>query len=258
MATNNSCNIPSGTLGKVVQAQGVNTNLDLSVATYPSAVGTAGTQLRSNGTTGWVASTIVWGNTLTQNNILYASSGNTQGQITSANNGVLVTNNTGSGQPSILAGPGVTGKVLQSNASAAPSFSTATYPSTAGTSGNVLTSDGTNWISSAPSSSSTTWNDVSGAFSPIKSNGYFVTATATGTLPASPSQGDTIEFFVDTTQILTIQASGSQIIRFGSAVTAAGGTAVSTARGDSVKLVYRTSGTCWCAIGGVVGTWTLT
>ena len=45
-----------------------------------------------------------------------------------------------------------TGCVLQSaGASADPAYSTATYPSTAGTSGNVLTSDGTNFTSVAPS-----------------------------------------------------------------------------------------------------------
>lgn len=105
----------------------------------------------------------------------------------------------------------------------------------------------------------TTWNDVSGAFSPLKNNGYFITGTATGTLPASPSQGDTIKFFVDhATQDLTIDAPGTQIIRMGAAVTAAGGTAVSTAQGDSVELTYRAADTCWCAIGGLVGVWILT
>ena len=43
---------------------------------------------------------------------------------------------------------GSTGQVLQSQGNAAlPAYSTATYPATAGTSGNVLTSDGTNWTS---------------------------------------------------------------------------------------------------------------
>ncbi len=99
------------------------------------------------------------------------------------------------------------------------------------------------------------WNDVSGAFSPLPENGYFVTATATGTLPASPTQGQTIKFFVDnSSQFLTIQAAGSQIIRFGPLVSTAGGTAVSTQQGDSVELVYRTSDTCWCAI-NFDGTW---
>lgn len=118
--------------------------------------------------------------------------------------------------------------------------------------------DSNGFVTYTGTSGGTTWNDVSGAFSPVKSNGYFVTATATGTLPASPSQGDTIKFFVDTTQVLTIQASGTQIIRFGSGVTAAGGTAASSARGDSVELTYRTSDVCWCCIGGPQGTWTLT
>lgn len=104
-----------------------------------------------------------------------------------------------------------------------------------------------------------TWNDVSGAFSPLKNNGYFITGTATGTLPASPSQGDTIKFFVDhASQVLTIDAPGTQIIRMGTAVSSAGGTFVSTGQGDSVELTYRASDTCWCAIAGFTGTWTFT
>ena len=100
------------------------------------------------------------------------------------------------------------------------------------------------------------WNDVSGAFSPLKNNGYFVTATATGTLPAVPVQGDTVKFFVDSSsQFLTIQAAGTQLIRLGSLVSSAGGTAVSTLQGDSVELVYRAADTCWCAVGGFSGTW---
>lgn len=104
-----------------------------------------------------------------------------------------------------------------------------------------------------------TWSDVSGAFSPLKNNGYFITGTATGTLPASPAQGDTIKFFVDhASQLLTIDAPGTQIIRLGNQVTSAGGTFVSTAQGDSVELTYRTSDTCWCAIAGFSGTWNFT
>lgn len=103
-----------------------------------------------------------------------------------------------------------------------------------------------------------TWNDISGAFSPLKNNGYFITGTATGTLPAAPAQGDTVKFFVDTSQILTIQATAGKIIRFGNQVSSAAGTFVSTAQGDSVELTYRESDTCWCAIAGFTGTWTFT
>lgn len=104
-----------------------------------------------------------------------------------------------------------------------------------------------------------TWNDVSGAFSPLRNNGYFITGTATGTLPAAPAQGDTIKFFVDhASEVLTIDAPGTQIIRLGNQVSSAGGTFVSTAQGDSVELTYRASDTCWCAIAGFTGTWTFT
>lgn len=103
-----------------------------------------------------------------------------------------------------------------------------------------------------------TWNDVSGAFSPLKDNGYFITGTATGTLPAAPSQGDTIKFFVDhASQVLTLQATGSQKIRLGTLISSAAGTAVSTLQGDSVELVYRSSDTCWCAVCGFSGTWVM-
>ncbi len=104
-----------------------------------------------------------------------------------------------------------------------------------------------------------TWNDVSGAFSPLKNNGYFITGTATGTLPAAPAQGDTIKFFVDhASQLLTIQATAGKIIRLGSLVSSSGGTFVSTLQGDSVELTYRASDSCWCAIAGWSGTWTFT
>lgn len=103
-----------------------------------------------------------------------------------------------------------------------------------------------------------TWSDISGAFSPLKNNGYFVTGTATATLPIAPSQGDTIKFFVDhVTQDLTIQASGTQLIRMGTLVSSAGGTALSTAQGDSVEFVYRSSNTTWQAVCGFSGTWVL-
>ena len=125
-------------------------------------------------------------------------------------------------------------------------------------SGAVTTTGSGNTITIAITGGGFVWNDVAGAFSPLAQNGYFVTATATGTLPASPSQGDTIKFFVDTTQLLTIKASGTQIIRLGSLVSSAGGTFVSTLQGDSVELTYRASDTCWCAIAGFTGTWTLT
>lgn len=91
-------------------------------------------------------STTTWPSTSTINQILYSSAANTISGLSTANNGLLVTGS--SGIPSILAGPGVTGRVIQSNAAAAPSYSTATYPSTATSTGTILRANGTNWVAS--------------------------------------------------------------------------------------------------------------
>lgn len=106
--------------GTILQGAGAAANPAFSTATYPS--------------------------TTTINQLLYSSAANTVGGLATANNGTLVTSATG--VPSILAGPVTTGNVLQSNAAAAPSFSTATYPSVATGAGTFLRADGTNWLAS--------------------------------------------------------------------------------------------------------------
>ena len=100
------------------------------------------------------------------------------------------------------------------------------------------------------------WQDVSGAFISNKNNGYFITATASSTMPAAASEGDTIIFALDTTQILTLTASAGQTIRVGNVVSSSGGTATSTLRGDSLTLVYRAISQSWIATSSI-GTWTL-
>lgn len=94
----------------------------------------------------------------------YASTGDAVNGLSTANDGLLVTNN--SGAPSILAGPGITGKILQSNASSAPSFSTASYPSVATSTGTILRADGTNWVHST-----STFADTYAASTLLYSNG---------------------------------------------------------------------------------------
>ena len=108
------------------------------------------------------------------------------------------------------------------------------------------------------SGGSGSWIDEGASFAAIADNGYIVTATATATLPASPIQGDTIQFFVDSVSgILTIQASGSQTIQSGPNVSGAGGTATNYFNGDSITLVYRAANTNWFAISRT-GSWLIT
>jgi peptidoglycan hydrolase-like protein with peptidoglycan-binding domain len=123
----------------------------------------------------------------------------------------------------------------------------------------VLTSNGVSADPSFQAAAFTAmpWTDESTTFSPAVGNGYFVTGTATATLPASPSQGNTISFILDATNILTITGNSGQVIRLGATVSASAGTCASNKRGDAITLVYRASDTTWLALNSV-GTWTVT
>jgi hypothetical protein len=101
------------------------------------------------------------------------------------------------------------------------------------------------------------WEDEAGAFGALKNTGYFITGTATATLPAAPAQGDTIRFFVDVAAVLTLQANTGQTIKFASNVSSTAGTQASTASGDACTLVYRAADTRWCAT-DFVGAWNAT
>ncbi len=101
------------------------------------------------------------------------------------------------------------------------------------------------------------WTDTSGTVTAVSFNGYFITAACTSTLPASPSQGDTISYAVDTASALVITAAGTQRVRLGSILSTAGGTCTSTSIGDSITLVYRVADTTWFSVPGSQGTWTI-
>jgi hypothetical protein len=70
------------------------------------------------------------------------------GQSSALSQGGVIYGSSTTAMGSTAAGT-VAGQVLQSNATSAPTFSTATYPATASTSGNVLMSNGTNFLSTA-------------------------------------------------------------------------------------------------------------
>lgn len=211
--------------------------------------GTTGQILQTNTTADPTWSTATYPSTTTINQLLYSSSNNTVGGLSTANNGVLTTGT--SGTPVITA-LSADGQVIIGSSAGAPAAATITAGS------GIAVTNGHNTITISATGAGFAWSDTSGTFTASKENGYFITATSTATLPASPSEGDTIAFIVDTTQILTITANTGQQIRVGSVISAAAGTCASNARGDSIELVYRSTGTTWFALTAPQGTWTVT
>ena len=104
---------------------------------------TASQILQSGASAAPTWSTATYPATTTANSILYSSAINTVADFATANNGTLVTSATG--VPSILAGPGTAGKPLVSNAAAAPSFATVSYPTSVAAS-DILYGSATNTI----------------------------------------------------------------------------------------------------------------
>lgn len=166
--------------------------------------------------------------------------------IVIGNNGTAADNNTirigtqgsGSGQQNLCFVAGITG-VTTSNSQM------------------VTVNTSTGQLGAAAIPPTFVWSETSGVFNALKNNGYFITTTATADLPASPAEGDTIRFSVDTANFLTIQANTGQVIRLNTSVTASAGTAVNVAQGASIELVYKSTGTVWMAV-SANGNWTLT
>jgi hypothetical protein len=100
------------------------------------------------------------------------------------------------------------------------------------------------------------WTDEGSNFNAAVNNGYFVTAAATGTLPASPTQGQVVIIETATASSVVIQANTGQVIRMGSGASSSAGSATSSASGNSAYLVYRSANTSWYSI-STEGTWSL-
>lgn len=109
----------TGSAGQVLQSGGNAANPSYSTPTYPSASGSSGTILRSDGTNN-VYTTATYPATTTVNQILYSSSANVIGGITAVIDGVMISDHA-AGVPSFLAN-GTAGFCLTANSGAPPSW----------------------------------------------------------------------------------------------------------------------------------------
>ncbi len=92
-----------------------------------------------------------------------------------------------------------------------------------------------------------TWSEQNTNFAAAIQNGYFCNAMLTATLPASGGLtiGNTIIIYVDTPQVVTIQANTGQSIQIGSNISIAGGVATSSTQGAILELIYKPSDSTW-------------
>lgn len=158
-------------------------------------------------------------------------------------------------------GVGVTpgANTITISASATTPLSFPTDSGTATPAANALSILGGPGVTTSGSGSTVTINSVvftdqAGSTTVTSDSGSFATAAITLTLPASPVQGELLQFVCTSASALVVDAPSTHLIRIGTLVTSAGGTATSTAIGDSLTLRYRTSDTTWYAT-SVIGTW---
>ncbi len=278
----------TGNTGTILRGQGAGATPKYSTATYPDTAGTIGNILTSDGsnwtsaapaTSGTVTSvsgttnriTSTGGNTpvidisasyVGQSSITTLGTittgvwngtsvdlahGGTNANLTASNGGIFYSTATAG---AILAGTATAGQIIRSGASTTPSWSTATYPATAGTSGNVLTSDGTNWSSAAPSTSGTV-TSVSGTANQVS----VATGTTTPVIsligPYTPATYTAHGVLVGegTSSIIALAAgTAGQILQSGGASadpTYSTSTYPSTATGTGK--ILRADGTNWVA-----------
>lgn len=183
-------------------------------------------------------STATYPVTVTANEILYASASNVIGQITTSNNGVLITGT--SGIPSLLANSATPGFVLTANSGAPPSWQAG------GTSGAVTTIDGDSG-SMTPTAGVVT---ISGGTTGLTTTASASTMDLTGTLhlanggtnaSLTASNGGIFYSTASAGAILAGTATANQVLLSGSSTTPAWSTATYPATTTVSQLLYSSS-----------------
>jgi hypothetical protein len=237
-----------GTSGQVLGTNGLQQLSFMNSGSFPVSPGPNNTILISNGSA-WMHSTATYLNTLVANEILFAPSTNTLGQITLANSAVLVSNS--SGVPA-WSGTMTNGQVIIGSTSGTPSAATITAGA------GIAISNGSNSITISTSGAGFSWNDITGTSATMVSeNGYVAdnSGLVTLTLPSTAAFGDTIAVQGKGSGGWKIAQPSGVTIHFGNSdtTTGASGSLASTNRYDSLFLVCITANTDWAVLSGVQG-----
>lgn len=169
--------------------------------TLPATAGTANYALTTNGSgvSSWSQISLTAGVT----GVLPLANGGTNASLTASNGGIVYS---GASAFAVLSGTATAGQMLRSGASGAPSWSTATFPSTATSAGTILRADGTNWVATTATYPTTTTanqllystaaNTIGGS-SKLTFNGSTLTITGTAAATALSVNGVAASMFID-------------------------------------------------------------
>lgn len=152
-ASGTAARLGAGTVGALLQTSGTTTQW--TTATFPNTAGSSGDVLVSDGSN-WLSSKVTGITSTGTMNSGTISNGYVIGQVTMTLGADAAGDLWYRSSAGILTrlGSGANGTVLQSSGTTLM-YSSAAYPKVAGTSGNVLTSDGVNWLSQTPAVSLT-------------------------------------------------------------------------------------------------------
>jgi len=244
-ATGNFQQVATGTSGQVLQSAGASALPAYSTATYPSAGGTTGTILRSNGTN-WVNSTATFADTYGASTLLYSNGANTVTGLATANSAMIFTSSTG---VPAWTGSATNGQVLIGSSGASPALGTIT----AGT--GISVTNGAGSITIASTGGGLTVTTISGTTQTAAVNNLYIALNAgqtTVTLPATYAVGDRISLIGATANTggWIVTANTGDTVRVNNGTTTAGGSVTSSAvAGQTIELICDVANTSWVMIG---------
>lgn len=123
----------------------------------------------------------------------------------------------------------------------------------------IAITNAANSITISSTATAFAWSVQNANFTAAAGNGYLVTATANVTMPTSPNNGDTISFIsgINTgSGQITLTPQVTRKISISNVLGSLGGTAVSTAYGNSLTLIYIAAQNTWFST-SVIGSWTV-